>query len=67
LALEEGYYPENNDEYDPNQPNFGNSSFGKESHFSTLFWDGTTDTELDVRLFFTFRDKSTWTKCRWDP
>jgi Cation transporting ATPase, C-terminus len=67
LALEEGYYPDENDVYDPNQPNFGNSNFGKSSNLSPLFWDGNTDSELDIRLFYSFREKDSWTKCRWDP
>ena len=53
--------------YDPNQPNFGNSNFGKKTHLSTLFWDGASDSELDIRLFYTFRNKGTWNKCKWDP
>lgn len=28
LNLREGYYPNADDIYDPNQPNFGNSNFG---------------------------------------
>ena len=67
IALEEGYYPEASDVYDANQPNFGNSNFGKGSNLSTLFWDGETDAEMDLRLFYQFRNKDQWTKCRWDP
>jgi sodium/potassium-transporting ATPase subunit alpha len=34
LALEEGYYQENSDVYHPDQPNFGNTNFGKSSNFA---------------------------------
>jgi sodium/potassium-transporting ATPase subunit alpha len=67
LALEEGYYPENRDVYDANQPNFGNTNFGKEENYASLFWDGNTDSEVDLRLFQSFRNKDEWSKCRWDP
>jgi len=40
IALEYGYYPEESDVYDANQPNFGNSNFGKSSNYATIFWDG---------------------------
>lgn len=48
-------------------PNYGNSNFGLSNKKADLFWDGNTDTELDIRLFFVFRNRNTWTKCRWDP
>jgi len=67
LGLEKGFYPDSDDIYDPDQPNFGNSNFGKSSNYAQLFWDGMTDSELDIRLFFSFRNKNTWTQCRWDP
>ena len=58
---------ENIDVYDANQPNFGNTNFGKESNYASLFWDGNTDSEVDLRLFLSFRNKDEWSKCRWDP
>jgi len=67
LALEPGYYPLNSDTYNPDYPNYGNSMFGNEDNSSGLFWDGLTDNELDIRLFFVYRNRDTWTKCRWDP
>jgi sodium/potassium-transporting ATPase subunit alpha len=66
LTNEQGYYPAASDVYDPNLPNFGNSGYQKLSK-STLGWDFTEDTKLDIRLFFVFRDKTAWTRCRWDP
>lgn len=48
-------------------PNFGNSHFGDEEMKTTLFWDGSTDAYLDIRLFYVHRNKETWSKCRWDP
>ena len=53
--------------YDANQPNFGNTNFGKEKNYASLFWDGNTDSEVDLRLFQSFRNKDEWSKCRWDP
>ena len=67
IALENGYYQEDSDVYDPDQPNYGNSNFGKSSNYAALFWDGNTDTQLDLRLFYSFRQKNDWSKCRWDP
>jgi sodium/potassium-transporting ATPase subunit alpha len=67
LALEEGYFPKDSDIYDADQPNYGNTNFGDSGKFGTIFWDGSSDTEFDLRLFFTFRNKDNWSKCRWDP
>ena len=67
LALEEGYYQLNTDVYDADQPNFGNTNFGDADWKTNLFWDGSTDSHLDIRLFYTQRNKETWSKCRWDP
>jgi hypothetical protein len=61
LALEIGYYPLNSDSYNPDYPNFGNSMFGIEENKSGLFWDGLTDNELDIRVFYVLRNKDTWT------
>jgi hypothetical protein len=67
IALEEGYYPKDTDIYNPDLPNFGNSNYGKNEARTELFWDGTTDSYLDLRLFYVFRDRNMWSKCRWDP
>jgi hypothetical protein len=67
IALEEGYYQDNEDVYNPDEPNFGNRNFGNEEWKTTLFWDGATDTFLDIRLFYVFRGKDMWSKCRWEP
>jgi hypothetical protein len=67
IALEEGFYQDNEDVYNPDEPNFGNRNFGNEEWKTTLFWDGATDTFLDIRLFYVFRGKDMWSKCRWDP
>ncbi len=67
LALEPGYYQEDSDVYDPNYPNFGNSNFGKENHKAAAFWDGLTDNNLDLRIFYVHRNRDTWTQCRWNP
>lgn len=65
LALEDGYWPRKTDEYDPDLPNFGNSFFGKDK--TTIFWDGSLDSFVDIRLFYVFRDRNSWSSCRWDP
>lgn len=67
IALEEGFYPENSDVYHPDQPNFGNSNFGIHDKGGELFWDGNVDSYLDMRLFYVFRGRDMWSKCRWNP
>lgn len=67
LALEEGYYQLGSDVYNADSPNFGNSNFGDEDWKAGLFWDGNTDSELDLRTFYVHRQKDQWSKCRWDP
>lgn len=39
LSLEFGYYPNADDVYDPDLPNFGNRNFGLGDARSTLGWD----------------------------
>lgn len=65
MAIEKGYYPHPDDVYDPNQPNFGNRQYGYDK--TTIFWDGSTDSYVDLRLFYVFRKKDEWAQCRWDP
>lgn len=67
IALEEGYWPLATDVYDPDLPNFGNSRFGDPDQKGPLFWDGSSDSELDLRLFYVHRARDQWSKCRWDP
>jgi hypothetical protein len=57
LALEDGYFPNDTDVYNPHLPNFGNTNYGKSDKFDTLFWDGSKDSFVDIRLFYVFRDK----------
>lgn len=54
LSLEKGYLPAESDVYNPDLPNFGNTNYGKGDK-TTIFWDGTTDSYLDIRLFYSFR------------
>jgi hypothetical protein len=65
IALEEGYFPSNDDVYNPHLPNFGNRNYGKER--TTIFWDGTSHSYVDLRLFYVFRLKDSWSSCRWNP
>lgn len=67
LSLEEGYWPSKHDEYNPDLPNFGNSRYGMEEARGEIFWDGTLDSWVDIRLFYVFRDRNQWSRCRWDP
>ena len=67
LALEKGYWPKEDDVYNPNLPNFGNRNYGIEKAYGTVNWDGSTDAFVDLRLFYTFRKRTEWSKCRWDP
>ena len=67
LALEDGYFPDANDIYNADVPNFGNRNFGKPEHSDTIFWDGTQDSYVDIRLFYVFRGRDKWSSCRWDP
>jgi hypothetical protein len=67
MSLEVGFWPSPNDIYDPDLPNFGNSNWGKSDARSTIFWDGTLDSYVDLRLFYTFRQRHEFSQCRWDP
>lgn len=67
LSLENGYYPHEDDVYDPNLPNFGNRNYGKSQALSTLGWDFSSDSEVDIRLFYSYRNRKDWVACRWDP
>lgn len=65
--MESGYFPKAEDVYNPNEPNYGNSNYGKEGELTTLIWDFNNVAKLDFRLFYVFKDKANWSKCRWDP
>merc|ERR1712070_613605 len=66
LALEDGYIPDPTDVYDPTQLNMGNSNFENAEKMTTLHWNGERHFAVDVRLFYTSRGPSSWSKCRWD-
>jgi hypothetical protein len=55
MALEKGYWPSPNDIYHPDLPNFGNSNYGNPEYKSEIFWDGSLDSYVDLRLFYSFR------------
>lgn len=38
LNLEPGYYPDPNDMYNPYEPNYGNSNYGKPDYRTTISW-----------------------------
>ena len=58
LALEEGYFPHPDDVYNPELPNFGNRQYGMEK--TKIFWDGSTDSFVDIRLFYIHRTVGEW-------
>jgi hypothetical protein len=67
IATEKGYMPNENDVYNPYEPNYGNTNYGRSDKFSMLPWDFMKDNAADMRLFYVFRGKNTWSTCRWDP
>ena len=67
MNLEHGYVPANTDVYNPFLPNFGNSNYGVADKYRTIAWGTVNDSKLDLRLFYVFKHRDDWTKCRWDP
>ena len=67
LNLENGYEPNPTDVYDPDLPNFGNTNYGNSDKLRTLSWGVEYDILLDVRLFYTSKLRTSWSRCRWDP
>ena len=67
LAMEKGFWPHEDDVYNPNLPNFGNRHYGNHEAAGTVFWDGFADSYVDLRLFYVFRGRDMWSRCRWDP
>jgi sodium/potassium-transporting ATPase subunit alpha len=65
LGTEKGYYPNDNDVYDPNLPNMGNTNFGNPDFYSLLDWTSPADGHVDARLFFASRGANAWSACRW--
>lgn len=67
LNMRAGYYPREDDVYDPDQPNFGNSNFGDSNSLGAITWGLTMQSFVDLRLFYTNLPRNSWSKCRWDP
>lgn len=67
LALEKGYYPHEDDVYNPDLPNLGNRHYGEKEAYGAIFWEGMTDSTVDIRLFYSFRKRDQWVACRWNP
>jgi hypothetical protein len=67
LNLTEGYYPKDDDVYNPNEPNFGNSNYGNADYSDTMDWGLKYQTSMDARLFYTSLTVDSFSKCRWDP
>jgi sodium/potassium-transporting ATPase subunit alpha len=67
LNNQEGYFPNSNDIYDPNLPNFGNTNYGNPDSKGFITWGMTYESSMDARLFYTTLNRNDWSKCRWDP
>lgn len=67
LNSESGYFPNDNDVYYPFDPNYGNSNYGKPQFSDKLNWDFEVHSKYDLRLFYTFKRRVDWSRCRWDP
>ena len=65
LNKEPGYFPADRDVYQPFDPNYGNSNYGKDE--DTIAWGYEDNTKYDIRLFFSFKRRVDWSRCRWDP
>ena len=65
LDPEKGYYPKPTDVYNPNLPCNGNTNCNNENYNSSISWIRTEDGNVDLRLFYTARAASSWSKCRW--
>ena len=61
VISQEGYIPNPTDVYNPNEPNFGNTNFGREDteleYRNKFNWDLSTWAKTDIRLFYTGRYK----------
>jgi sodium/potassium-transporting ATPase subunit alpha len=67
LNEQEGYYPREDDVYDPNLPNFGNSNYGNNDKYGVVTWGLNYQNGMDARLFFVTENRNSWSQCRWDP
>lgn len=67
LSSEEGYFPAEDDIYNPNAMNKGNSNYGNDNFKDTLSWNYATDGQVDVRLFYSHMAADMWSNCRWNP
>lgn len=67
LNLSTGYEPDPSDMYNPDLPNFGNRNYGRSEFMRTVAWGLARDAKLDVRLFYVFKTRTSWARCRWDP
>lgn len=65
LDPEIGTYPKSSDIYNPNMPCNGNTNCGKKEHEDVMMWLKTDQAGVDLRLFYTARAASSWSKCRW--
>jgi hypothetical protein len=60
LNEQEGYYPNENDVYDPNLPNFGNSNYGNSDKYGVVTWGLNYQNGMDARLFFVTENRNSW-------
>jgi len=62
-----GYYPDPNDVYNPDLPNFGNSNYGNSAFHSIVNWGLSYQSTMDTRLFYGSFNRNNWSRCRWSP
>jgi len=72
LSNREGIFPKATDKYDWNNNSplaiYGNTNALVDGvKKERLAWDMTKHGEVDIRLFYTDLEPSSWVKCRWDP
>lgn len=53
LSALNGYIPNNNDLYNPNEINYGNSNYNNPAMFGRPNWGHTDLNTIDIRLIYT--------------
>jgi hypothetical protein len=60
LSDQTGYYPDPEDIYNPNLPNFGNRNFGDPTKAGQISWGMNYQETTDLRLFYTILNVNAW-------
>ena len=67
ILNEDGYMPNPTDVYNPALESRGNTNFGNPEFKGTLNWEKQYRNSVDLRLFYTGKNRDDWRPCRWDP